>query len=573
MEEKPRRFSSIPPPNLGRDRVGRYDIIYPLSQGGMASVYVGRLPGLAGFERLVAIKVIHPYLSQELEFVDMFLDEARLAARIHHPNVGEIFEVDEDDGLFYMVMELVQGHSLQSFMKRARALGLAVSQPIAAFIASKICHGLQAAHDLRGPDGEPIRLVHRDVSPRNILLSYEGFVKLIDFGVAWAKDRVSHTESGLLKGKVGYMAPEQIRGQNLDARSDVFSLGVVMYLMVTGSHPFPGATDAERMHKILNSKFTSPRKANPGLYPAMERILLKAMSGNPHDRFESAAHMAQELKKFIRQTSEDLGAQELSVLMHSLFSSEKEEHDGKIRSFHKDAEDRGVRAASMPARVSWQSEPSVSGTRRPSLIEETAREHPGARANELDQDPDANHTDEVLALIARKRRPLLVFAGLVCAIAVSMVLWLVVHPKEDRSVPAAKHAAGVLEKAAGALLDGDDKAAISTPEPGALSPRPRFVSIGLSLAPNSAQVSLDGEPVDVREGRLLLPLSDEIRTLVISAPGHATQEKEIVADQDRQMEIRLERFLRPAPPRGAVKSEERTQKEPPKSLELRGSPY
>jgi serine/threonine-protein kinase len=543
----------------------------------MASVYVGRLPGLAGFERLVAIKVIHPYLSQEREFVDMFLDEARLAARIHHPNVGEIFEVDEDDGLFYMVMELVQGHSLQSFMKRARALGLAVSQPIAAFIASKICHGLQAAHDLRGPDGEPIRLVHRDVSPRNILLSYEGFVKLIDFGVAWAKDRVSHTESGLLKGKVGYMAPEQIRGQNLDARSDVFSLGVVMYLMVTGSHPFPGATDAERMHKILNSKFISPRKANPGLYPAMERILLKAMSGNPHDRFESASHMAQELKKFIRQTSEDLGAQELSVLMHSLFSSEKEEHDGKIRSFHKDAEERSVRTASMPARLSWQSEPSASGAVQPSLIEETAQEHPKALPNELEQDLDTIQTEEMLALVGRKRRPRLVLASLLCLVAVAMVLWLAVYPKEERSAPAAKPAAVVLEKAAGSLLDGDDRAsrpAISISEPAALLSKPRFVSIGLSLAPESAQVSLDGEPVDVRDGRLLLPLSEEIRKLVISAPGHATQEKEIVADQDRQLEIRLERVLRPSHVRGGtVKSEATTQKEPQKTLELRGSPY
>src|SRR5512137_562086 len=207
---------SNPPPPIGRTRIGRFDVIYPLSQGGMASVHVGRISGMAGFEKLVAIKVIHPNLASEASFVRMFLDEARLAAQIHHPNVGEVIEVGEDDGLYYMVSELIVGQSLRNVYRRAEALGREIPRPMSADICAKVCQALHEAHELKDGDGKPLGLVHRDVSPRNVLVSYNGFVKLIDFGIAFAQGRSSHTDAGKIKGKMGYMPPEQLRGEPAD---------------------------------------------------------------------------------------------------------------------------------------------------------------------------------------------------------------------------------------------------------------------------------------------------------------------------------------------------------------------
>jgi serine/threonine-protein kinase len=175
----------------------------------MAEVYVGRLPGMAGFEKFVAIKLIHPHLSKEKQFIKMFLDEARLAASIHHPNVAEIFEVGRDGDVYYMVGELVLGQNLHTTMKAVKDAGIVFPEALSAHVVSQICLGLHEAHEQKDPDGKPLGLVHRDVTPRNILLSYGGYAKLADFGVAWAANKLSHSEVGSVKGKIGFMAPEQ----------------------------------------------------------------------------------------------------------------------------------------------------------------------------------------------------------------------------------------------------------------------------------------------------------------------------------------------------------------------------
>lgn len=327
--------SSIPPPALDRSRIGRYEVIYPLGQGGMASVYIGRLVGMAGFERLVAIKVIHPHLSSNPLFVEMFLDEARLAASIHHPNVGEIFEVGEDDGMFFMVGELVQGESLRSLLRRARVAGGEMPAYLAAHIAAEVCKGLSAAHGLRNPEGEPLRLVHRDVSPRNVLLAYDGFVKLIDFGVAWAHGKSAHTEVGTIKGNVSYMSPEQICGQDLDRRSDLFSLGIVLYEMLTGSSPFPGKDKIERMHKILRGAFPRPREVKPKLDPFLEKTLLRSLEHHPDDRYGSAEAFGLDLEEYIHRSGKAPLAQAMASYMRGLFADDIVIFDRKLRDYRR----------------------------------------------------------------------------------------------------------------------------------------------------------------------------------------------------------------------------------------------
>ncbi|MCU0663632.1 MAG: serine/threonine protein kinase, partial [Myxococcota bacterium] len=316
-----------------RQHVGRYEIIYPIAQGGMAAVYVARLSGMAGFEKLYAVKVIHPHLSEDEAYINMFLDEARLAAGIQHPNVAETFEVGHDDGVLYMVVEFVHGQSLRAFYSRAATLGVDISQPVAAFVVSRVCQGLQAAHEHRGIDEQPLNIVHRDISPSNILISYDGFVKVIDFGVAYAQGRLSETVAGTIKGKIGFLPPEQIRGSELDGRADIFSLGVVLYIMTTGTPPFRSATEAEQLYKVLNGRFPLPREANPSVHPTLERIILTAMALRREDRYPNAEAMRKDLVRFIGKSGTQVGSDGLSKLMRSLFASDLAKHKELVKEF------------------------------------------------------------------------------------------------------------------------------------------------------------------------------------------------------------------------------------------------
>ncbi len=318
---------------LERTNIGRYELIYRLGSGGMATVYVARLSGLAGFERLVAVKAIHQHLADSKKFVDMFLDEARVAAAIHHPNVAEIYEVGKDKDQYFMVGEFVHGYDLGKLLRRSEERRQPLSHGLLAQIGAQICFGLHAAHQTRDKNGNPLDLIHRDVSPNNILISYNGFVKIIDFGVAWASNRLAHTESGALKGKIGYVAPEQITGQTLDRRSDIFSAGVIQYIMATMTHPFPGNSDAERLHKIVTGELVAPREINPDVHPELERIIMKAMSTSPADRYDSAAQMGQDLEAFAESTGAEIKSETLSTLMFELFESELLDHQSSLNLY------------------------------------------------------------------------------------------------------------------------------------------------------------------------------------------------------------------------------------------------
>lgn len=325
-------------------KIGRYDLIYRVGSGGMATVFVARLSGLAGFERLIAVKVIHQHLADSRKFVQMFLDEARMAASIHHPNVVETYEVGRDEGLFYIVGEFVPGQDLNRLLRRSEEKEKPLSQGMIAKIASQICFGLHAAHETRDKDGNLLNLIHRDVSPNNILISYDGYVKLIDFGVAWARNKMAQTESGALKGKIGYISPEQITGQELDRRSDIFSVGVLAYTMATLTHPFPGNSDAERLNKIVTGDMLPPHEIFPEIEPEFERIILKAMSSSPKDRYRTAAEMGKDLESFAESTGHEIKADSLAVLMQELFDEEQSTHQSRI-SAYRTAIERGSKHA------------------------------------------------------------------------------------------------------------------------------------------------------------------------------------------------------------------------------------
>jgi len=277
--------------------LGRYELLTPIAAGGMAQVWAARLRGARQFQKIVAVKTMLPKLSEDAQFEQMFLDEASLASQIRHPNAVEIMDLGEAHGILYLVMEWIDGVPLNHLMKAAKIRG-GVPLPIAARIAMQACAGLHAAHELHDERGRPVGLVHRDVSPQNLLVTYDGVTKVVDFGVAKATalGTAAVTQAGQVKGKVSYMAPEQVNGEGLDRRADVFALGIVLYALTTGKHPFRRESEAATMYNICSKDpVVSPSSVIEG-YPAeLERILLKALEKERDKRFSSCDEMLRAL--------------------------------------------------------------------------------------------------------------------------------------------------------------------------------------------------------------------------------------------------------------------------------------
>jgi len=278
----------------------RFELIAEIASGGMATVFLARLEGVAGFQRLYAIKRLHPHLANEGEFVDMFLDEARLAARIHHPNVVPILEVGMSEQGYYLVMEYIEGDTAARLLARASQTGGRLPPSAAIRIALDTLAGLHAAHELTDDEGRPLHIVHRDVSPQNVLVGIDGTSRITDFGVAHAATRLSSTRTGQLKGKLAYMAPEQSRGAAVDRRSDVFAMGVVLWEMLAGKRLFKGGNDAETLHRILFAPIPTLRGSGVPLPLPLDTVCMKALEREPENRYASAAEFADELERVAR---------------------------------------------------------------------------------------------------------------------------------------------------------------------------------------------------------------------------------------------------------------------------------
>jgi serine/threonine-protein kinase len=272
--------------------IDRYEIFQEIASGGMATVFLGRLRGGSGFRRAVAIKRLHSHLAPDAQFKAMFLDEARLAARIRHPNVVSTLDVlDHGDELF-IVMDYVHGESLSKIRAHLELAGQVMPRPIVGAIVSGILQGLHAAHEAKDERGVPLSIVHRDVSPQNVLIGEDGVSRLVDFGVAKAVGRLQTTSDGQIKGKVSYMAPEQLAGR-ADRRSDIFAAGVILWELLTGQRLFTRDTPAETLANVLAAKVPRPRSIDPTISTELEEIVMAALDLEPDRRFATAREMDQ----------------------------------------------------------------------------------------------------------------------------------------------------------------------------------------------------------------------------------------------------------------------------------------
>lgn len=275
--------------------IGRYALFREIASGGMASVHLGRLLGPVGFSRVVAIKRLHPHLARDPEFVAMFIDEARLAARVQHPNVVPTLDVVALDGELFIVMEYIEGESLARLVRLAKTKGQRIPLDVINAVMIGTLHGLHAAHGARGEGGRALGLVHRDVSPQNILIGADGLVRVVDFGIAIAAGRSHRTASGVLKGKLRYMAPEQVMLEAVDRRTDVYAASVVLWELLAGRGLFAGESEWQVAEQIRNGNTPPPSSFNSEVSPALDQIVQKGCATKREDRFPTAGDMAEAL--------------------------------------------------------------------------------------------------------------------------------------------------------------------------------------------------------------------------------------------------------------------------------------
>ncbi|MBX3232160.1 MAG: serine/threonine protein kinase [Labilithrix sp.] len=277
-------------------RIGRYEIFGELASGGMGAVHFGRIVGDAGFARVVAIKRLHPQYSREASFVEMFVDEARLAAQIHHPNVIATLDAVAEDGELLLVMEYVAGASLASLLRTYLPRGARVPPKIALRLASDVLYGLHAAHTATNEDGAPLQIVHRDVSPQNILVGSDGLARILDFGIAKAANRLHATTGDQIKGKLAYMAPEQLLDGEVGPQTDVYAASVVLWECLTGERLFAASNSGAMMAKVLEAPVLGPRSRVPEIDEGLDALVLRGLARDPAARFQTAREMANALE-------------------------------------------------------------------------------------------------------------------------------------------------------------------------------------------------------------------------------------------------------------------------------------
>jgi len=328
-------------PDTRERRVGRYTLYGEIASGGMATVHFGRLAGEGGFSRIVAIKCMHRHLADDPEFRAMFLDEARLAARIRHPNVVSTIDVASSEEGMFLVMEYVTGESLAALLRAATRRGEPVPVSISIRILIDALYGLHAAHVATDDSGAPLHIVHRDVSPQNILVATDGHARVLDFGIAKAVGRSHTTRAGQVKGKFRYMAPEQVRDAPVSPRTDVYAASVVLWELLAGQPLFRGSNDAAVIARVLEGVVPAPSKLTPALAPELDAIVLRGLEREPERRFESAEAMAEALEALSHSTT----ARQVGIWVERLAAEVLRTRAEQIASFQGVPSSKAVRAA------------------------------------------------------------------------------------------------------------------------------------------------------------------------------------------------------------------------------------
>jgi serine/threonine protein kinase len=314
----------------GGVRFGKYVLLDRLAVGGMAEIFLARQEGMEGFEKTVVIKRIRPHLSKQKSFVDMFLDEARLAAQLSHPNIVQIHELGQVGDSYFIAMEYVFGRDMARIIPKAERMGIAFPHVYALQIASEICEALYYAHQRSDAWGNPLHIVHRDVTPENVFVSFDGAVKILDFGIAKARGQTGQTTAGEIKGKLSYMSPEQALANPLDCRSDIFTLGVVLYEWLTGFRLFTGDSEVAVLRSISEGKIYGPSYFKPDIPPEVEAVVMRALEKDREKRYPTAWDMQRDLDRVLGASEFRPSSMHLANFVRQLFSDELEAERARL---------------------------------------------------------------------------------------------------------------------------------------------------------------------------------------------------------------------------------------------------
>ncbi len=317
---------------MSLETFGRYQLLKKLAAGGMAQIYLARQQGLEGFEKLLVVKRILPHLAENQDFITMFLDEARIAARLNHPNVVQIFDLGAQDDTYFIAMEFIHGEDVRRVWKHAEREDNPIPLALICRIVIDACAGLDYAHKKSDQSGRPLNIVHRDISPQNILVSFEGAVKVVDFGIAKAADQSTVTQSGVLKGKYSYMSPEQAAGQPIDSRTDIFALGVVLYELLTNTRLFKRQNDIQTLNAVTECAVVPPSTVNPEVPPELDAIVMKALAKNRDARFQEARQLGAALEAWLLTNQLPGSTSALSAFMHQIYARrlQREAEEGRL---------------------------------------------------------------------------------------------------------------------------------------------------------------------------------------------------------------------------------------------------
>ena len=474
-----------------RDLGGKFRVLAELGQGGSSRVWLSAMRGPRGFNKLVVLKSMKDELKSEPDLAQMFLNEAKLAAQLSHPNIVQTYEVFEHEGRPVIVMEYLDGQALATILSRSRPSG-GFSQHFQLRVLSEALAGLHAAHELKDYDRVALEVVHRDVSPHNIFVTYDGQAKVIDFGIAKLTGLAEATESGVIRGKLHYMAPEQMTAGRIDRRADIYSAGVMLWEILTGVRMWRGVNEAVVMNRVLGGNLPDLLAITPSAPPRLAKMVARATALTPEDRYPSAAEFQEDIDRYLGDTGQEPRARELGEAVAKLFLDRRQERQAIV--------ERELR------RVAEQSDDEYAGYQPVALTAlETSAENATQMRRRLRRDR------------VRQAIPWLVVSLLAGALVLALLR--LAAPQRRPPVAAAAHA--------------------GTPPPAA-SAAQQTARLGITAYPRSARIVLDGEPLPDNPFHGKYPLDPfRVHTVEIAAVDHQTEQRSIRFDRDQQLVVTL----------------------------------
>jgi serine/threonine protein kinase len=513
-------FANVP-------EIGKYHLIAELARGGMGNVYLAALQGPGGFQKLIAIKELKPELCDDDTFVAMFLEEARLAARLHHPNIVQTNEVGSEVGRHYMVMEFLDGRSLYRIGRRFAAQG-GFSLGAHLRILVEALRGLEYAHALTGFDGEPLGIVHRDVSPLNVIVTFDGQTKVLDFGIAKCGDSSLETKAGILKGRIAYMAPEQACGAPVDRRADIYSIGVMIWEAVAGRRLWSGLTDVEILGRLLAGAPPALRAFCPDAPPDLEAVCTRAMARGKEDRYPNAGALIDDLERHLASRDDAMTMREIGALLGRTFREERRQTNLLIEDTLMRVR-AGARSGVMPAMkgnrsVSDRASGPGSGS-EPSDFPASASgyESPAPSVPAWPASTQRSPAVQPYRPNRTSSKYALLFCGCVALVAgaAAGVSWL-------RRAPPASEVASPPPAIAG------ESVSLTAP-----------VHLNVRVSPPQARISIDGVLATSNPVEAEFPEDDRAHHVIAFADGYETKSQDVAFTRDISLDIDLER--RPAP--------------------------